>query len=216
MPGAPNAAQTRLRATIDGKATVAATEPLTPVPTPFPAVLTVARVVSAQALVSFGGNRYSVPPELAGATVSVSVRLGAVHRRCREIGPDASCRHITSHGDFGGRGRVPRQGTYSGHRTDRGGCPQDATGSAGWATGPVQLRASALAWIAQRQDGGYRGAIPWHRDAHVVWELLEASRRLYAALRASAPYLNFDLEAGHIEMADGSRAHVRVSDLVKD
>ena len=73
---------TRIRATADGKssvATVAAAEPLTPLPPPFPAVLVVARVVSAQALVSFRGNRYSVPPHLFGATVTVSVRLGATH-----------------------------------------------------------------------------------------------------------------------------------------
>ncbi len=73
---------TRIRATADGKssvATVAAAEPLTPLPPPYPAVLVVARVVSAQALVSFRGNRYSVPPHLFGATVTVSVRLGGTH-----------------------------------------------------------------------------------------------------------------------------------------
>ena len=72
----------RLRATADGRATVgtlAKAEPLAPMPGPFPAVLTLTRVVSAQALVSFRGNRYSVPPELHGATVSVSVRLGGAH-----------------------------------------------------------------------------------------------------------------------------------------
>ncbi len=74
---------TRLRATADGKAsvaTVAAAEPLRAPPAdPFPATLVVTRVVSAQALVSFRGNRYSVAPELAGATVTVSHRLGAGH-----------------------------------------------------------------------------------------------------------------------------------------
>ena len=35
-----------------------------------------ARIVSAQALVSFRGNRYSVPPELTGARVVVTMRLG--------------------------------------------------------------------------------------------------------------------------------------------
>jgi hypothetical protein len=73
---------TRMRPTADGKstvATVAATEPLTPVPAPFPAVLAVARVASAQALVAFRGNRYSVPPELARAQVTVTHRLGAPH-----------------------------------------------------------------------------------------------------------------------------------------
>jgi hypothetical protein len=73
----------RLRATADGTAsvaTVAAAEPLRPAPAdPFPATLSVARVVSAQALVSFRGNRYSVAPELAKATVTVSHRLGGGH-----------------------------------------------------------------------------------------------------------------------------------------
>jgi transposase len=72
----------RLRATADGRATVAtlaAAEPLAPMPAPFPALLGVQRVVSAQALVSFRGNRYSVPPQLHGQPVTVSVRLGAVH-----------------------------------------------------------------------------------------------------------------------------------------
>lgn len=73
----------RMRATADGKmtvATVAAAEPLRPVPpAPFPATLTVERTVSAQALVAYRGNFYSVPPELAGGPVTVSVRLGALH-----------------------------------------------------------------------------------------------------------------------------------------
>ena len=72
-----------MRATADGKATVAtvaAAEPLRPAPaTPFPATLSVERTVSAQALVAYRGNFYSVPPELAGAPVTVSVRLGALH-----------------------------------------------------------------------------------------------------------------------------------------
>lgn len=74
---------TRLRTTADGKATVATVagaEPLrAPPAAPFPATLTVTRTVSAQALVSFRGNRYSVAPELAGAQVWVSLRLGSPH-----------------------------------------------------------------------------------------------------------------------------------------
>ena len=74
---------TRIRATADGKssvATVAAREPLAQVPVaPFPAELVVARTVSAQALVAYAGNFYSVPPELARAVVTVRVRLGAAH-----------------------------------------------------------------------------------------------------------------------------------------
>lgn len=59
---------------------------LGPLPPAFPATLMVNRVVSAQALVAFRGNHYSVPPGLASATVTVSHRLGeatldiAVHR----------------------------------------------------------------------------------------------------------------------------------------
>ena len=73
---------TRLRPTSDGRATVAtvaAREPLVLVPAPFPAVLSVERTASAQALVAFCGNRYSVPPELARAQITVSHRLGATH-----------------------------------------------------------------------------------------------------------------------------------------
>ena len=43
----------------------------------YPAELAVVRTVSAQALVSFRGNRYSVPPGMPGAQVIVRHRLGA-------------------------------------------------------------------------------------------------------------------------------------------
>ncbi len=74
----------RLRpAGADGRAsvlTLAEREPLVPVPaTPFPATITEERVVSAQALVAWRGNFYSVPPELARAQVFVSQRLGTQH-----------------------------------------------------------------------------------------------------------------------------------------
>jgi len=72
---------TRVRVTADGKstvATVAAAEPLRPVPAaPYPVIITETRVVSRQALVAYRGNRYSVPPELAGAKVGVSRPVGA-------------------------------------------------------------------------------------------------------------------------------------------
>jgi transposase len=55
---------------------LAGTEPLSLLPPPFPATVTVERIVSSQALVAFRGNRYSVPPGLAGSTVTVSHRLG--------------------------------------------------------------------------------------------------------------------------------------------
>ena len=73
----------RMRATADGKAavaTIASREPLRPAPpAPFPAILSVPRTVSAQALVSFRGNRYSVTPEFARAAVLARLRLGASH-----------------------------------------------------------------------------------------------------------------------------------------
>ncbi len=52
-------------------------EPLLPLPAiAYPAELRVERVVGASALVAFEGSRYSVPPTLAGQTVSVRVRVG--------------------------------------------------------------------------------------------------------------------------------------------
>lgn len=47
--------------------------------TAFPAVLEAHRVVSRTALVSFEGNRYSVPPGLVGQAVTVRARLGELH-----------------------------------------------------------------------------------------------------------------------------------------
>ena len=65
----------RLKVIGETRATVAvhATgERLRAMPPPFPAALIVERRVSAQALVAFRGNWYSVPPELAHATVCVT------------------------------------------------------------------------------------------------------------------------------------------------
>jgi hypothetical protein len=57
--------------------TVAAREPLRLVPaTPYPLLLAESRTVSRQALVAYRGNQYSVPPELAAATVTVSRPVG--------------------------------------------------------------------------------------------------------------------------------------------
>ena len=71
---------TRMRPTADGRstvATVAATEPLAPVPAqPYPVIVAEQRSASRQALVGYRGNRYSVPPELAAATVVVSRPVG--------------------------------------------------------------------------------------------------------------------------------------------
>jgi transposase len=59
-------------------AELAGAEGLRPVPAmPYPAQLEVVRVVSAQALVAFRGNQYSVGPGMAGQRVTVQHRLGA-------------------------------------------------------------------------------------------------------------------------------------------
>jgi transposase len=72
---------TRMRPGPGGKtavATLAAAEPLRPPPrAPYPVRLIEERVVSRQALIAYRGNRYSVPPELAGARVEVVWPLDA-------------------------------------------------------------------------------------------------------------------------------------------
>ena len=102
----------RLRpAGVDGRASVltAEAEPLAPVPaTPFPATLSEDRTVSAQALVAWRGNFYSVPPELARAQVSVSQRLGDPHVDIatssgiviarHELAPDGAGAMVRDHG----------------------------------------------------------------------------------------------------------------------
>jgi transposase len=64
----------------DGIATtvgaLAEAEGLRPAPPPFPAVLEVIRTVSNQALISFRGNTYSVPPGHSGRRLVVRHRLG--------------------------------------------------------------------------------------------------------------------------------------------
>jgi hypothetical protein len=57
-----------------------------------------------------------------------------------------------------------------------------------------------------------RGFIPWQRDAHIVWELLEASRRLYPALRRNVPDIEFSL--GFSQLGDGTALHSQESDVL--
>src|SRR3954469_3926226 len=71
-PGQPDGAGSKTTV-----GTLAEAEPLAPVPAAYPAELAVDRIVSAQALVAFRGNFYSVPPELAGSPVTVTTRLGS-------------------------------------------------------------------------------------------------------------------------------------------
>ena len=43
---------------------------------------------------------------------------------------------------------------------------------------------------------------PWKRDAHITWELLEASRRLYEAFRDCAPDVDLKVEGGIVSLAN--------------
>ncbi|MDA2986130.1 MAG: IS21 family transposase, partial [Actinomycetota bacterium] len=75
----------------------AAAEPLRPVPPePYPAVITESRVVSAQALVAWRGNRYSVAPQLARSTVTVTQRLGQGFIDIATTGGIVVARHATA------------------------------------------------------------------------------------------------------------------------
>lgn len=109
--------------------TIAERERLAPVPTtPFPATITEERVVSAQALVAWRGNFYSVPPELARAQVVVSQRLGASHLDIatsssgggvviarHELAPDGAGVMVRDHGHV----IALEQLVLSGHDTSR-------------------------------------------------------------------------------------------------
>ena len=64
-----------------------------PPATPYPAELEVARVVSAQALVSLRGNQYSVPPGMTGTRVLVRLRLGADRIQIATIGGAVVAEH---------------------------------------------------------------------------------------------------------------------------
>jgi hypothetical protein len=77
----------------DSVAAHAAREPLMVPPAAFPATLTVDRNVSAQALVSFRGNRYSTPPEVAHATAKVVWLLGSPHIDITTISGIVIARH---------------------------------------------------------------------------------------------------------------------------
>ena len=85
------------RRVIDGQrdsvAVHAGRERLMVPPAPFPATLTVERHVSAQALVSFRGNRYSTPPEMVSNTINVIWRLGSPHLDITTVSGIVIARH---------------------------------------------------------------------------------------------------------------------------
>lgn len=75
-------------------AQLAGAERLRPVPRrPYHAVVQALRKVSWAALVSFEGNRYSVPPEFVNATVTVSWRLGEPHVVICSASGEVICSH---------------------------------------------------------------------------------------------------------------------------
>ncbi|ARC58624.1 hypothetical protein AS850_16160 [Frondihabitans sp. 762G35] len=95
----------RRRNTPTGTSTAAAmraAERLRPLPAvPFPVVVTEERQATRQALISWRGNRYSVPPELAAATVVVSYRLGSDLIDISTPGGTVIARHRTAEPGLG-------------------------------------------------------------------------------------------------------------------
>lgn len=87
---------------------LARTEPLRPVPSgPYPAELSESRGVSWGALVSFDGNRYSVPPAFANATVMVHWRVGDPVFEIRSITGEVLARHRRRPKGAGAAVRLP-------------------------------------------------------------------------------------------------------------
>jgi 2-hydroxychromene-2-carboxylate isomerase len=71
-----------------------AQEPLRALPAAaYPAVICVERKASRQALVAFEGNHYSVPPTLAGRTVTVHARVGEPLLRILTAAGDLAATH---------------------------------------------------------------------------------------------------------------------------
>lgn len=94
-----------------GDATVgalAASEPLRPVPaTSYPAELSESRGVSWGALVSFDGNRYSVPPAFVNAQVMVHWRVGDPEVEIRSMTGEVLARHHRRPKGAGAAVRLP-------------------------------------------------------------------------------------------------------------
>jgi transposase len=115
----------------DGKPTtvgaLAEAEPLRPAPAVFPATVEVARQVRTQALVAFRGNRYSVPPGHAGATVLVRHRLGSATLDVVSAGGVLLAHHLRAPDGTGSLVRTDEhvkalQTVVLGNFSDRGPC----------------------------------------------------------------------------------------------
>jgi transposase len=84
-------------------------EPLLWLPAPYPATIEVDRVVAANATVHYRGNRYSVPPGLAGTMVVLAQRLGTERLEVR-VGERLLATHRLAHD---GAGIVVRDQAHS-------------------------------------------------------------------------------------------------------
>lgn len=70
-----------------------------------------------------------------------------------------------------------------------------------------------LVQLLQIDSDGNGGMSPG-RHAHITWELAEGARRLYAALRKSVPYVDFNI--GLVELSDGTVLRNEESDFVRE
>jgi len=175
----------------DGKPTtvgaLAEVEPLRPAPAVFPATVEVQRQVRTQALVAFRGNRYSVPPGHAGATVLVRHRLGSATLDVVSAGGVLLAHHLRAPDGAGSLIRTDEhvtalQTVVLGNFTDRGPCRrkdrQPASPAAlteadrirlartGVDTAPVVVDFAAYA-AAARPLGHHQGDAGEHDAEHV-------------------------------------------------
>ncbi len=76
-------------------------ECLRPLPGPYPATIVVERVVTANATLHYRGNRYSVPPGLAGTTLEIHQRLGSSVLEVRSASGALLATHRLAHDGAG-------------------------------------------------------------------------------------------------------------------
>ena len=85
-------------------------EVLRALPAPYPATIVVERIVTANATLHYRGNRYSVPPGLAGSTLQVNQRLGSGTLEVRSPSGSLLATHHLAHD---GAGMVVRDPEHS-------------------------------------------------------------------------------------------------------
>jgi len=85
-------------------------EVLAALPAPYPATIEVERIVTANATLHYRGNRYSVPPGLAGSTLKLNQRLGTSVLEVRSQSGSLLATHHLAHD---GAGMVVRDVAHS-------------------------------------------------------------------------------------------------------